>query len=711
MASKMDDTLFDKPAKLPTKKITALPKAKPLASTFVDEFDTSGGASEMAPEVTIPDTAEHFGATSKPKKPLFSTPPRPGSASVSLLPRPHTGSSPASASASPARAAHAKRPATGGDESLLRAMSAEMRAPDGYDSDSDSDSSSDKTVASRPADLLKHSLLASIAEDKTLADIDTSDVKTKETVVRLSKARKDDVRAIAEAVSACQRVCLCFVVDTTGSMRLHIDGVKTQITSVVDAIKASGCQVTHVAFVGYKDWCDGASHFELSDFQPDIPSFQSFVGRIDAKGGGDAAEDVMGGLKQALSLSWPAKSGTRVLVHIADAPPHGSRMNGGVGDEFGGNVDGRPGDMKPEEFFERLKQLNVAYYFAEIDHCTKQMVEVFSKCYGKPVDVLDVRDAGTIGMSVTKSVMETVGATSSDATVKHSKGLVSRKYTLEKIEPNFAAIAPSKISVVKYALPQSIEDVISFKPMQSTINFGLAKVAPHPFDCGSVRLAYYAQILFPDKEHTGEFTADPHVFKEYLMLPTRPDLDQSRFMVDLETQTVAAMLAFEFNKRIGKTTVAPYKIKFLVAKVVRFETSPGVFRFMAAEKRYRGAVDMVKFTNNYKFVRRDLAASPSSSKSSDSPSSPDEQVKLCVAFSHFTYEFSREYLLVCDLQGVVVEEGKKKKVLLLTDPAIHCPSHLRFGKTNLQERGIAAFFKTHKCNEYCHALGLSEREV
>ena len=82
------------------------------------------------------------------------------------------------------------------------------------------------------------------------------------------------------------------------------------------------------------------------------------------------------------------------------------------------------------------------------------------------------------------------------------------------------------------------------------------------------------------------------------------------------------------------------------------------------------------------------------------------RLELAVAFSHFTYDITDGYLLVCDLQGVCVIDLKRKETLLLTDPAIHCSKLLRFGKTNLGNLGIDKFFQKHVCNKYCHALGL-----
>lgn len=82
-------------------------------------------------------------------------------------------------------------------------------------------------------------------------------------------------------------------------------------------------------------------------------------------------------------------------------------------------------------------------------------------------------------------------------------------------------------------------------------------------------------------------------------------------------------------------------------------------------------------------------------------------VELATAFSHFTHVHSEGYLCVVDLQGIITA-GESKGTLLLTDPAIHCAKHMRFGRTNLRQPGIDAFYKGHagKCNQYCRALGL-----
>ena len=86
---------------------------------------------------------------------------------------------------------------------------------------------------------------------------------TASAVERIGKAVALDVEAIAKAISRSQCVCLCFLMDTTGSMASHISGVKKQVQEIVKNVRDSGCRVNSLAFIGYKDWCDGHDHFEV----------------------------------------------------------------------------------------------------------------------------------------------------------------------------------------------------------------------------------------------------------------------------------------------------------------------------------------------------------------------------------------------------------------------------------------------------------------
>ena len=79
------------------------------------------------------------------------------------------------------------------------------------------------------------------------------------------------------------------------------------------------------------------------------------------------------------------------------------------------------------------------------------------------------------------------------------------------------------------------------------------------------------------------------------------------------------------------------------------------------------------------------------------------------AFSHFSYWATGRKRLICDLQGVFDED---KNILFLSDPVIHyynrgqSDRYMVHGRTDKGRKGIALFFKTHKCHcsELCRLV-------
>jgi hypothetical protein len=85
-------------------------------------------------------------------------------------------------------------------------------------------------------------------------------------------------------------------------------------------------------------------------------------------------------------------------------------------------------------------------------------------------------------------------------------------------------------------------------------------------------------------------------------------------------------------------------------------------------------------------------------------------VDVILAFSHFSFWFSKRKFLVCDLQGEL-DETRSPQTFFLTDPVIHYASRHRtavYGRTDHGRKGIANFFDTHVCNAVCKALGFDK---
>jgi len=151
----------------------------------------------------------------------------------------------------------------------------------------------------------------------------------------------------------------------------------------------------------------------------------------------------------------------------------------------------------------------------------------------------------------------------------------------------------------------------------------------------------------------------------------------------METHSVAVFLAREFYK-VNPAT----KICYLNISIVKFKDRYGKEKMYTSETLLENyEKGFKKWTNNTSFVNKDSYS------------------ETIVAFSHWTYEKTGGYLMICDLQGV-----QENGTYVLTDPAMHCVDVLRFGTTNLGTDGMKKFFKTHRCNDVCRKLGLKPRK-
>ena len=56
-----------------------------------------------------------------------------------------------------------------------------------------------------------------------------------------------------------------------------------------------------------------------------MPALKKFIAGLKADGGGDAPEDVAGGLDLALKMSWDHQ--IRICILVADAPCHGKQFH------------------------------------------------------------------------------------------------------------------------------------------------------------------------------------------------------------------------------------------------------------------------------------------------------------------------------------------------------------------------------------------------
>ncbi len=488
--------------------------------------------------------------------------------------------------------------------------------------------------------------------------------------IRAEEARRREINRILQLMAAAQAVDLCFLVDCTGSMSSYIQGVKEKIQSIIEKSKKMLPDLNFsVAFVGYRDHCDGADRTVVLDFTTSILEFQSFMGSVAAKGGGDAPEDVFGGIEEVTKLSWSKQ--TRMLFHIADSPCHGTRFHDpSVGDDY---PNGDPRGLQIEDLLSKLEGFKVIYWFAKLGNMTDLMIQAFQSIM--KINQIDLASVDGLVEAVAGSVSASVNIYEHDileeVVRENVKGEVV-SYRLFNGQPDWSVLEIKNVTVWKNKIPFDLSNIrkpleVLCEPKRSL------KIASDPFAKGASRLAYYGRDCT-----SGEDKGNILVLKQFLYTgENRLDL----YKEQMEVQSVAVALANKFNR-----------IKPAGARDVHFAEVSTV-TITDGEKQNHFAMERyitgkyVKFNNNVGFVNETAYTATLN------------------AFSHWTYWATGRYLMVVDLQGVKDESSGEVRYVL-TDPAVHCGTLRRFGKTNLGRDGMYKFFRTHYCNGICKAMAL-----
>jgi hypothetical protein len=119
------------------------------------------------------------------------------------------------------------------------------------------------------------------------------------------------------------RLDLAFLVDATGSMGDEIDKLKRSMRAIAQQIaELPSRPELCLALVAYRDRGD-AFFIRGVDFSNDLAGFQAALAQLQADGGGDYPEAMNEALHTAVHrLSWRGDGTARMVVLVADAPPH-----------------------------------------------------------------------------------------------------------------------------------------------------------------------------------------------------------------------------------------------------------------------------------------------------------------------------------------------------------------------------------------------------
>ena len=119
---------------------------------------------------------------------------------------------------------------------------------------------------------------------------------------------------------------LVFLVDATGSMGDEIHKLRDSLRSIAERVRALPSQPDMCwGMVAYRDRGD-AFLTRTHDLTNDLGAFQQSLTRLQAAGGGDYPEALNEALNEAVHhISWRSAGTARLVVLVADAPPHFDR--------------------------------------------------------------------------------------------------------------------------------------------------------------------------------------------------------------------------------------------------------------------------------------------------------------------------------------------------------------------------------------------------
>jgi len=190
---------------------------------------------------------------------------------------------------------------------------------------------------------------------------------------------------------------LCLIMDCTGSMSSWISHCKETLHKVIDATVARdpNCKV-RTAFVGYRDFCDKNSLFELHDFSYDADKIKEFINNVKAMGGGDFPEDIHGGIRKALDLSWSGlDDSVKLAVLVADAPTHGKKYH--VGHKHDDFPEGNPAGLVLEDLMKEMSDKEILLSLYQLNNENEVMYKAMKEAYAKGeeedgIEFVDMRD-------------------------------------------------------------------------------------------------------------------------------------------------------------------------------------------------------------------------------------------------------------------------------------------------------------------------------
>ena len=143
--------------------------------------------------------------------------------------------------------------------------------------------------------------------------------------------------------------------------------------------------------------CASDQYFKI-DFTKDENEFKSQLEVIKGQDGDDSAEDWVGGFQMALN-ELNQGNGTKLIIHFADAPPHGKIFNTDKRNDIFLNDENYIYGQKLIKLIKNLSVRNIKITGVSINNvCSfKVFKEKYENVNGPQYEIIDVKDYELIG--------------------------------------------------------------------------------------------------------------------------------------------------------------------------------------------------------------------------------------------------------------------------------------------------------------------------
>jgi hypothetical protein len=365
---------------------------------------------------------------------------------------------------------------------------------------------------------------------------------------------------------------------------------------------------------------------------------------------------------------------------MGDAPQHGRQYNGGCADDY---PEGDPDGVTASKIFGTLQKREIVLFFCKQTEETNAMtaqLKIEAAPFGDGI-FLEFKVEG----EMSEFLVSTVHATTSRTFGGFKTGGVEKPHIISPANwtgkpPLWGGVEACKIFTFQsyaygdlHPLLDLVMDGADVKTRDER-----ALITLNPVDKGEMRLVYYCVIKDRSKGLNIKRVVKESRFEGSHENSKQALIDQAHI------QAVAKFLAQQFTLKLSRLGVEN-KVKYVSVELLQIPSRPHGKQFFSLESFIKGTY--LKFNNNNGYVNRILEAPHA----------------ILQTFSHFTHCYSRGLLMVTDVQGAV--HGSN---YILTDPAIHTANPMKElpDPTNLGPKGMAAFFASHTCNEFCQRLDL-----